>query len=90
VGIELPADRIRQRMLAEPRLIVVTDRDHSGSEPPQEDVKRQVLREHFEACSSTETGAAVVTVYARGQCRAVRVSGPAAVLRSGTRQACGA
>ncbi|MDX3230906.1 glycosyltransferase family 39 protein [Streptomyces sp. ME19-01-6] len=69
-GIELPAPRIRARMLAAQRIAAVTD--PPGKPPagtPQERVKREVLDRHFRRCAEREVQGMVVVLYTRpGAC----------------------
>lgn len=65
-GTEIPADRIRARMLASPRIIVLGD--PSGEpvdETSREVTKRTTLRDHFERCSTQDVTGARITIYAR-------------------------
>ncbi|MFF3325721.1 hypothetical protein [Streptomyces sp. NPDC002889] len=70
-GTEVPPARIRARMLASRRIVVV--RDLAGQPldaVPGEETKRAVLQAHFEECAgSQEVGQARITVFARpGAC----------------------
>lgn len=69
-GIEAAAPVIRARMLATARIVVVTD--PAGQPPDQaapEQVKRQVLADHFEACGTRRVQGARISLYARpGRC----------------------
>ncbi|WP_327355443.1 glycosyltransferase family 39 protein [Streptomyces sp. NBC_01304] len=69
-GEEISPDRIRARMLAADRLVVLGDPDGKPlDETAQERAKRTTLEDHFEQCSAKEVTGARVTVYARpGRC----------------------
>ncbi|MBV7698452.1 glycosyltransferase family 39 protein [Streptomyces sp. TRM70350] len=69
-GTELPPETIRRHMLATDRIIALTDPAGQPLDPfPQEEAKRQTLKEHFEICDRTEVHGAQVLVYSRsGHC----------------------
>ncbi|WP_434590921.1 glycosyltransferase family 39 protein [Streptomyces sp. A5-4] len=69
-GEEISAPRIRARMLATERIVVLGDPDGDPvDETPQEVVKRTTLRDHFEQCGSRDVTGARVMIYARpGHC----------------------
>ncbi|MEU5609621.1 glycosyltransferase family 39 protein [Streptomyces sparsogenes] len=69
-GIELPAPRIRARILTAERIAAVTDPpDQPLDETPQERVKREVLDRYFRRCAQREVQGMVVVLYARpGHC----------------------
>ncbi|MGY0062636.1 glycosyltransferase family 39 protein [Streptomyces sp. LZ34] len=69
-GIELPAPRIRARMLAAERIAVVMDPPgRPPADTPQERVKREVLDRYFRQCAEREVRGMVVVLYARpGAC----------------------
>jgi mannosyltransferase len=69
-GTEVSAQHIRARMLASPRIVVLTD---PAGQPldtdPRETVKRAVLRSYFTQCDTNSVHGARITVYARpGRC----------------------
>ncbi|MHB9854726.1 glycosyltransferase family 39 protein [Streptomyces krungchingensis] len=69
-GTEVPAEVIRARMLAAPRIVAV--RDPAGQPldaAPGEAVKRLTLAEHFVECGTRRVRGARITVFARpGRC----------------------
>jgi mannosyltransferase len=69
-GVELPADAVRWRILAEDRVIALTDPPGQPLDRrPQEAVKRRTLRAHFEVCARSGVRGARILVYARtGEC----------------------
>ncbi|WP_030617033.1 glycosyltransferase family 39 protein [Streptomyces sclerotialus] len=69
-GTEVSADRIRERMLATERIVVLGDpRDEPEDETPREIVKRTTLRDFFRRCSAQDVTGARITLYARpGHC----------------------
>ncbi|GAA2263706.1 hypothetical protein GCM10010232_64500 [Streptomyces amakusaensis] len=70
-GTELPPERIRERMLAhDGRVVVVQDLAGQPLDAvAEEEIKREVLREHFTLCEETAVNEARVGVYARnGDC----------------------
>jgi mannosyltransferase len=73
-GTEIPASRIRSRMMSAVRLVVLSDpADQPEDTSAQETVKREVLRTHFAECSRTQVRGAQITVYARPRmCRLPR------------------
>lgn len=65
-GTELPPDRIRGRILAAPRIVVVSDLPGQPLDTDaREAVKRRTLRTYFVSCGSREITSALITVYAR-------------------------
>ncbi|MFF0158068.1 glycosyltransferase family 39 protein [Streptomyces sp. NPDC005263] len=70
-GTELPATEIRRRVLEADRVIALTDPPGQPLDPfPAEQLKRRVLREHFEVCERVPLLGAQLLVYARpGHCR---------------------
>ncbi|MFE7469140.1 glycosyltransferase family 39 protein [Streptomyces sp. NPDC057499] len=66
-GVELAPDRIRAAMLAERRILLVTDttRAASGSATARDRVKTSVLRKHFTAVADEQVRGRRVTVYER-------------------------
>ncbi|MFD7620468.1 glycosyltransferase family 39 protein [Streptomyces sp. NPDC059802] len=70
-GRELPPDRIRERMLADERIVVVRDLAGRPLETDaREVVKRATLDEFFEECTDRTVTQARITVFARpGHCR---------------------
>ncbi|MFB6819732.1 glycosyltransferase family 39 protein [Streptomyces sp. NPDC056347] len=76
-GVELAPNRIRTAMLAERRILLVTDtpRAASGSATARDRVKTSVLRKHFTAVADEQVRGRRVTVYER---RPARGCGPAA------------
>ncbi|MFD4628807.1 hypothetical protein ACFVYR_02750 [Streptomyces sp. NPDC058284] len=69
-GTEVPAQVVRDRMTAEPRIVLVTDPSGETSDAvEQETVKRRVIEDRFARCRSWHTRGARVTLYARpGHC----------------------
>ncbi|MFH9733209.1 glycosyltransferase family 39 protein [Streptomyces sp. NPDC017260] len=69
-GEERTAPAIGSRMLNEDRIISLSDPAGQPLDPfPEEVVKRQVLKEHFERCTRKKVHGAEISVYARpGQC----------------------
>ncbi|WP_374936893.1 glycosyltransferase family 39 protein [Streptomyces sp. Ru73] len=69
-GTEVSADRTAARMLAAERIVVLGDpRDEPEDETSREIVKRTVLRDHFDRCSTQDVTGARITLYARpGHC----------------------
>ncbi|MEI5097591.1 glycosyltransferase family 39 protein [Streptomyces sp. PmtG] len=69
-GTEVAPDVLRARLLAEERVVVVTDPAGRPVEAvPGESVKRRVLDRHFEPCETRRADGARVVLYARpGQC----------------------
>ncbi|ARE74596.1 hypothetical protein B6R96_12090 [Streptomyces sp. Sge12] len=69
-GTELPPERIREALLASPRVIALLDPAGQPLDPyPQEVVKREELAARFDLCSTTGVRGARVAVYARpGTC----------------------
>ncbi|ADI11072.1 hypothetical protein SBI_07952 [Streptomyces bingchenggensis BCW-1] len=69
-GIELPAPRIRARMLTVQRIAVVMDPPGRPlDDTPQERMKREVLDRSFRRCAEREVRGMVVVLYARpGAC----------------------
>ncbi|MFJ2214168.1 glycosyltransferase family 39 protein [Streptomyces sp. NPDC101062] len=69
-GTELPAERVRARMLAARRIVAVGDPPGRPLETTgPEAVKRAVLRTYFEECGSRTVTRARITVHARpGHC----------------------
>ncbi|MGV9884629.1 glycosyltransferase family 39 protein [Streptomyces sp. NPDC003006] len=69
-GTEVPADVIRGRMRAEPRIVLVTDPSgRTDDRIARETVKRNVIGSRFEKCRSWSGRGARVTLYARpGRC----------------------
>ncbi|MGW0764611.1 glycosyltransferase family 39 protein [Streptomyces sp. NPDC002676] len=69
-GTELPADTIGRRIRAAHRIVALADPPGQPLDPyPQEVVKRQELRRHFEVCERTRVHGAQVLVYTRvGHC----------------------
>ncbi|MGW0731473.1 glycosyltransferase family 39 protein [Streptomyces sp. NPDC002851] len=69
-GKEVAADRIRDRILAKDRIVVLGDPAGDPlDETRREAVKRETLRDHFVRCSSEEVTGARVMVYTRpGRC----------------------
>ncbi|GAA5012449.1 hypothetical protein GCM10023335_34450 [Streptomyces siamensis] len=69
-GTEVPAEVIRARMLATPRIVAV--RDPAGQPldaTPGEAVKRRTLAAHFVECGTRRVRGARITVFARpGRC----------------------
>lgn len=66
-GVEAAPARIRERMLARHRIVVVRDAVPVASRavPTREATKERVLAEHFARTASTETGGRRVDVYVR-------------------------
>ncbi len=69
-GTELPPERIREALLASPRVIALLDPAGQPLDPyPREVVKREELAARFDLCSTTGVRGARVAVYARpGTC----------------------
>ncbi|MFI8996173.1 hypothetical protein [Streptomyces sp. NPDC053542] len=69
-GTEVPADRIRARMLGSERIVVLSDpRDEPEDETSGEITKRTTLRDAFTPCRTQDVTGARITVYARpGHC----------------------
>ncbi|MGW0533148.1 glycosyltransferase family 39 protein [Streptomyces sp. NPDC003032] len=69
-GTEVPADVIRGRMRAEPRIVLVTDPSgRTDDRIERETVKWDVITSRFEKCRSWSGQGARVTLYARpGRC----------------------
>ncbi|MFE5805423.1 hypothetical protein [Streptomyces sp. NPDC056491] len=69
-GTELPAERIREALLASSRVIALLDPADQPLDPyPREAVKREELAARFDLCSTDEVRGARVAVYARpGTC----------------------
>ncbi|MDF2268854.1 glycosyltransferase family 39 protein [Streptomyces coacervatus] len=69
-GTELPADEIRRRILAQHRIIALSDPAGQPLDPfPREEVKRRTLGAYFEECGRTRVHGARITVYVRrGHC----------------------
>ncbi|KOU17257.1 glycosyltransferase family 39 protein [Streptomyces sp. WM6368] len=69
-GTELPPERIREALVASPRVIALLDPAGQPLDPyPQEVVKREELAARFDLCSTTGVRGARVAVYARpGTC----------------------
>lgn len=65
-GTELPASVIRARMLNQDKIISLSD---PAGQPldtfPEEVVKRQVLKDHFERCARTKVHGAQISLYVR-------------------------
>ncbi|WP_405778433.1 hypothetical protein [Streptomyces sp. NBC_00859] len=65
-GTELPPDRIRERIIAARRIVVVSDLPGQPLDAGvQEAVKRRTLRTYFVNCGSRKITSALITVYAR-------------------------
>ncbi|MBO3678232.1 glycosyltransferase family 39 protein [Streptomyces sp. NEAU-YJ-81] len=69
-GIELPAPRIRARMLMAGRIVTVNDPPGQPlDDTPQERVKREVLAEHFHRCAVRDVTGMRIVLYGRaGRC----------------------
>ncbi|AQW50099.1 glycosyltransferase family 39 protein [Streptomyces violaceusniger] len=69
-GIELPAPRIRARMLTAGRIVTVNDPPGQPlDDTPQERVKREVLAEHFHRCAVRDVTGMRIVLYGRaGRC----------------------
>ncbi|MEU0930087.1 glycosyltransferase family 39 protein [Streptomyces malaysiensis] len=69
-GIELPAPRIRARMLTAGRIVTVNDPPGQPlDDTPQERVKREVLAEHFHRCAVRDVTGMRIVLYGRpGAC----------------------
>ncbi|MER8159349.1 glycosyltransferase family 39 protein [Streptomyces sp. NPDC094472] len=69
-GIELPAPRIRARMLTAGRIVTVNDPPGQPlDETPRERVKRKVLAEHFHRCAVRDVTGMRIVLYGRaGRC----------------------
>ena len=71
-GVELPPDRIRERIAAAGRIIVLSDdppRDQTSDRIPQETVKTATLRAGLAVCGAKGALGVRITVYARpGAC----------------------
>ncbi|MGP3975771.1 glycosyltransferase family 39 protein [Streptomyces sp. 8N114] len=66
-GVELPAERIRTRVRAVDRLLVLSDPPNGKQEDPenaQERAKRDVLKQNFHVCAREKAGRMVLTLYA--------------------------
>ncbi|ANS64900.1 hypothetical protein SLINC_2676 [Streptomyces lincolnensis] len=69
-GTELPTAGIRRHILAADRVIALMDPQGQPLDPfPQEEVKRQLLKRHFEECDRVQERGAQIVVYAKpGAC----------------------
>ncbi|ASQ94018.1 glycosyltransferase family 39 protein [Streptomyces sp. 11-1-2] len=69
-GVELPAPRIRARMLTAGRIVTVNDPPGQPlDDTPQERVKREVLAEHFHRCAVRDVTGMRIVLYGRaGRC----------------------
>lgn len=69
-GTEVTASDIRTRILNEDRIISLSDPPGQPLDTfPEEVVKRQMLKEYFERCTSAQVRGAQISVYARpGRC----------------------
>ncbi|MGP3987320.1 glycosyltransferase family 39 protein [Streptomyces sp. 3N207] len=66
-GVELPAERIRTRVRAVDRVLVLSDPpsgEEDGPENAQERAKRDVLKQNFRVCAREKAGRMVLTLYA--------------------------
>ncbi|WP_406114510.1 hypothetical protein [Streptomyces sp. NBC_01014] len=73
-GTEQAPGEIRRRMLAHPRIVVISDLPGQPLDTTaQEEIKRRTLHGYFTACGSRRVTSALITVYARaGGCPVAR------------------